>query len=105
MIKTKATIKVLDPMEEGVNKATGNAWQSQSVVLELSDLDGKTHTIAAKTMKSDVIKTLSEATIGMEVEAGLQYQANAREWTNKEGKKCIFRGTDVFLFEVKLLEF
>lgn len=105
MIRTKATIKVLDPVEEGISKATGNAWKSQSLVLEHSDLDGKTHTIAVKTMTKDVITALEGATIGMEIEAGLHYQANAREWTNKEGKQCIFRGTDIFLFEVKLLTF
>lgn len=104
MIRTPAVIKVLDPVEEGVSKATGNAWKSQTAVLELTDLDGKTHNIAVKTMRSDVITALEDARVGMEIEAGLVYQANAREWTNKDGKKCIFRGTDVFLFEVKLME-
>ncbi len=105
MIRTTATIKVLDPVEEGVSKATGNPWKSQTMVLEIPDIDGKTHTIAAKTMKEDVISTLANAHIGMECKVGLVYQANAREWTNKEGKKCIFRGTDIFLYEVELSEF
>lgn len=105
MLKTKATIKVLDTAESGVSKSTGNAWQAQSMVLEIPDLDGKTHTIAVKTLNAKCIETLANATIGMECEVGLVLSATAREWTDKEGNKHLSRGTDILLYDVALLTF
>lgn len=103
MLKTKAIIKVLDAAESGTSKSTGNPWQTQTAVLEISDLDGKSHTIAVKTFNTKVIETLSTATIGMECEVGLVLSANAREWKDKEGNQHIFRGTDIALVDCAML--
>lgn len=94
-MRTKATIKILEPTKSGISRSTGNPWQSKDCVMEVAEADGGNDIVACRVWNKSVIDQLDRCEVGDVVDIDMRIYTKARPFTYKDGTQGIDRSNEI----------
>lgn len=103
-MKIKGKICLLDAIQTGVSKSTGNPWTSKEFVVEVTDESGHRDTFAVKTMNAEVVKVLEGCMKGDTVCIDLGFSSRAKVFIRKDGTEGVIRQTEIYAKSVEVMK-